>query len=298
MKESTTAGYLIAERKVFHDITDRLMNVDLEVLSELTKWITDGERVQPETEQEKLCFKLINDLDHVNGHVSGSITQKKYMRNEIWSLISYFGAPSWFITFSPTDNMHPIILYFADTQETFSPELKPNDERYRLISQNPVAGAQFFHFMVEMFIKHVLGVGQEHPGLYGKTAAYYAAVEQQGRLTLHLHMLLWIMNSLSPQEIRDQIMDSNSDFQKKMVEYLESVHVGEFMTGTMDEVKKQVHENMKAEEYQDPTQTLPDPPPEFKECDCKKCESCENTANWWKIFKNTVDDLVLRSNVH
>jgi len=203
MKESTTAGYLTAERKVFHDITDRLMSVDLKALSELTKRMTDGERVQPETEQEKLCFKLINDLDHVNGHVSGSITQKKYMRNEIWFLISYFGAPSWFITFSPADNMHPISLYFADTKETFSPELKPNDERYRLISQNPVAGARFFHFMVEMFIKHVLGVGQEHPGLYGKTAAYYGAVEQQGRLTLHLHMLLWILNSLSPQEIRD-----------------------------------------------------------------------------------------------
>ena len=105
--------------------------------------------------------------------------------------------------------------------------------------------------MVEMFIKHVLGVGQEHPGLYGKTAAYYGTVEQQGRLTLHLHMLLWIMNSLSPQEIRDQIMGPNSDFQKKFVEYLESVHVGEFMTGTMDEVKEQVDENLKTEEYED-----------------------------------------------
>ena len=37
MKESTTAGYLTAERKSFHDITERLMNVNLEVLSELTK---------------------------------------------------------------------------------------------------------------------------------------------------------------------------------------------------------------------------------------------------------------------
>src|ERR1700692_4161927 len=73
MKESTTAGYITAERKVFHDITDRLMNVNLEVLSELTKRMTNGERVKPETEQEKLCLKLINDLDHVNGHVSGSI---------------------------------------------------------------------------------------------------------------------------------------------------------------------------------------------------------------------------------
>jgi hypothetical protein len=194
--------------------------------------------------------------------------------------------------------MHPISLYFADTQETFSPELRPENERYRLIAENPVAGAWFFHFMVEMFIKHVLGVNKEHPGLYSKTAAYYAIVEQQGRLTLHLHMLLWILNSLSPQEIRDRIMDPNSDFQKRIVEYLESVHLGEFMTGTMDEVKEQVHENMKAKEYKDPTQTLPDAPPEPMDCDCNKCESCKSTANWWQNFKNTVDDLVLRSNVH
>src|ERR1700723_84936 len=180
----------------------------------------------------------------------------------------------------------------------FSPELRPENEHYRLIAENPVAGAPFFHFIVEMFIKHVLGVNQDHPELYGKTAAYYATVEQQGRLTLHLHMLLWILNSLFPQEIRDRIMDPNSDFQKKIVEYLESVHIGEFMTGTMDEVKEQVQENMKAKEYKDPTQTLTDAPPKPTDCDCNKCESCETTANWWQNFKNTADDLILRSNVH
>jgi len=134
--------------------------------------------------------------------------------------------------------------------------------------------------MVEMFIEHVLGVGQEHPKIYGKTSAYDGVVEEQGRLTLHLHMLLWIMNSLSSQEIRDQIMDLGSDFQKEIVEYLESVHVGEFITETMAEVKAQIQENMKAKEYQDSTQTLPDSPPEITDCDCEKCNSCENTANW------------------
>src|ERR1700728_4290812 len=66
----------------------------------------------------------------------------------------------------------------------------------------------------------------------------------------------------------------------------------------MDEVKEQVQENMKAKEYKDPTQTLPDAPPKPTDCDCNKCESCETTANWWQNFKNTVDDLILRSNVH
>jgi hypothetical protein len=50
--------------------------------------VTEEERVKLKTEEEKLCFKLINDLDHINGHVSGPITQKEYMRNEIWSLIT------------------------------------------------------------------------------------------------------------------------------------------------------------------------------------------------------------------
>ena len=73
--------------------------------------------------------------------MKGSLTNKKYMRNEIWSLISFAGAPSWLITFSPADNMHPISLYYVDTKEEFKPELRGYDERYRLIADNPVAGA-------------------------------------------------------------------------------------------------------------------------------------------------------------
>lgn len=219
------------------------------------------------------------------------------MRNEIWSLISFIGAPSWFITFSPADNMHPISLYFADTKETFSPLLREYDERYKLIANNPVAGARFFHFITEMFIKHVLGVGEKHRGLYGDTEAFYATVEQQGRLTLHLHMLLWIKGALTPQEIRDKIMDPFSDFQKKIVEYLEAVHIGEFMTGSMDKVKHQVDiEKNQNKDYKDPTQTLPEAPPTF--CDCNNCEKCENLSTWWQEYAKTVDDLILRSNVH
>ena len=183
------------------------------------------------------------------------------MRNEIWSLISYLGAPSWFITFAPADNRHPIALYFADTKETFSPEILTDKQCYLLNSKNAVAGARFFHFMVHMFIKHVLGVDQDHPGIYGNTSAYYGTVEQQGRLTLHLHLLLWISGCFTPQEIRENIMDPNSDFQKKMVEYLEALCVGEFLTGEKNDVSEKVKEASAIPSYQDPVRTLPEPPP-------------------------------------
>lgn len=138
-------------------------------------------------------FQLTRDLDHIDGRVDGSITSKKQMWNEIWSMMAYLGAPIWYITLSPADNKHPICLYFADGKERLDVELLwSDDDHYCLIANNPVTGAHFFHFMVEMFIEHVLGVSTDHWGLYEKTSGYYGTIEHQGQLTLHLHMLLWI----------------------------------------------------------------------------------------------------------
>ena len=97
--------------------------------------------VKPESEEEKQAFQLLNDLDHVNYKVQGSITSKKYMRNEIWSLVSYLGAPSWFITFAPADIDHPVSLYYADTDQTYYPEIFDKNVRTNLVANNPVAGA-------------------------------------------------------------------------------------------------------------------------------------------------------------
>ena len=59
---------------------------------------------------EIACFRILSDIDTVGGWVKGSLTSKKYMHNNVWSLISYIGAPSWFITLSPVDINHPLWL--------------------------------------------------------------------------------------------------------------------------------------------------------------------------------------------
>ena len=223
LKAGITGSHLLAKRQKFNEISQRLVSLDQAVLSGLVTRLTDGEHVRAETEAEKACFAVLEDLDHVGGHVKGSLTSKKYMRNELWSLISFVGAPSWFITLSPADNRHPICLYYADTGEKFSPELRSSAERNRLIAGNPVAAARFFDLMVRSFIKNVLGVDHDHPGLYGKTSGYYGTVEQQGRLTLHLHLLLWIEGALSPQEVRDRLASNDSIFQQDLIQYLESI---------------------------------------------------------------------------
>ncbi|KAF8660543.1 hypothetical protein AX14_007424 [Amanita brunnescens Koide BX004] len=257
IKTSATNSFLLAKKPIFNDISQRVMQLNMNALKTLLHKMSNDEHVVASTEDEKNCFQILSDLDHVTGTVKGSATSKKWMHNEIWSLIAHFGAPFWYITLSPADIKHPICIYYATTNEKFMPEILPYDERLRLICNNPVAGARFFHFVISIFIEDVLGYGKDYPGIFGHVNAYYGTVEQQGRLTLHLHMLLWLMGNLTPQEMRAQILDPTSDFQQKIVTWIESCQIGEFLTGPLDNIQQKVKVNSCSDMYKDPTQTLP-----------------------------------------
>jgi hypothetical protein len=301
IKTASTQSYLLAEKHAFKDIKQRILTLDSSVLKSLVDRMSKDEIIKPETEEEQKCFKLIRDLDYVAGPVKGSNTSKKWMRNEIWSLIYHRGAPFWYITISPADVKHPLCIYFADKNEKFEVKILPYDECMRLICRNPVAGARFFDFMVKLFISEILGIDVKEAGLYGVAKAYYGTVEQQGRLTLHLHMLIWLLGNLTPQEMRERILDKNSGWQKRLIAWFESCHYGEFMTGTQEEILANVAECSKQESYMDPTETLAQPPPPL--CDSnhtqkKTCIECDDLNKWWSHFENEVDDLVSKSNIH
>ncbi|KAJ3503997.1 hypothetical protein NMY22_g18063 [Coprinellus aureogranulatus] len=244
IKGNVTGSFLMAKREKFKSITERIVSLDKEVLKDISTRLSKGELFKPETDEEKKCFALLEDVDHVGSKTQGSLTCKKYMRNEIWSLISWKGAPSWFITLSPVDSRHPICLYYAGSDKFFQPDILTSKDRDALVLKNPVAAARFFHHIVQMFLKHVLGIGKDGRGLYGETSAYYGTVEQQGRLTLHLHIMIWIANAMSPQDIRDKLMDKDSAFQKSLVDYLEKCHQGDFTTGMRSDIRELVRDTM------------------------------------------------------
>jgi len=58
----------------------RLMQINPSVLMDISQQMAAGEIVRPESDGRKLCFSLIDDLDHVGGHVKGSLTSKKYAK--------------------------------------------------------------------------------------------------------------------------------------------------------------------------------------------------------------------------
>ncbi|KAF8575417.1 hypothetical protein K439DRAFT_1238829, partial [Ramaria rubella] len=154
------------------------LSISIPVLTSMTNWMKNDEMVMAETEDEKACYRLLNDLHHVSSHVHGSGTMRKFMCNECWSLLAYLGAPTWYITFSPADVKHPIALYLAAHKEKIRPVLNVNDANYKLIADNPVASARFFHIIVQAFLKHVISTNEKDAGLYGRSSGYYGTVEQ------------------------------------------------------------------------------------------------------------------------
>jgi hypothetical protein len=129
IKTSTSKSFLLAEKSIFHKIMERLLSINSGALNSLVERMSKEDGVKAETEDEERCFNLIKDLDHIQGEVKGSNTSKKWMRNDIWSLVSHCGAPFWYITLSPADVKHPICLYYAGTSEAFKPDIMPYDER-------------------------------------------------------------------------------------------------------------------------------------------------------------------------
>lgn len=50
--------------------------------------------------------------------------------------------------------------------------------------------------------------------------------------------------------------------------------------------------------YQDPTETLPNCPPPLCLSSCGTCNQCKDLTTWWNYYADTVDDLIVKSNVH
>ena len=112
-------------------------------------------------------------------------------------------------------------------------------------------------------------------------------------------MLLWIRGSLSPDEIRSRILKPDSEFRCKLVEYLESSHAGDFVSGDKESVTAAVETVSQSKEYRNPTETLPvPPPPSCPNSPCKNCVTCTSLNGWWSNFRSIVDDLLLKSNTH
>ncbi|TFY61610.1 hypothetical protein EVG20_g6989 [Dentipellis fragilis] len=111
--------------------------------------------------------------------------------------------------------------------------------------------------------------------------AEFQLFEEQGRLTLHLHLMLWIKGSLTPKEIPHQ------------GEYINSNSSDMANTISTDEPDDETHP--------DPTLTLPTGPP--PDCSAHRtpkedCVDCTALQQWCSEYEAITNELIFRCNRH
>ncbi|KAF8577207.1 hypothetical protein K439DRAFT_1365273 [Ramaria rubella] len=79
IKDSSTGSFLLADRLHFDSIVDRLLSISIPVMTSMTHRMKNNKMVKAVTVEEKACYQLLNDLDHVSSHVEGSGTTRKFM---------------------------------------------------------------------------------------------------------------------------------------------------------------------------------------------------------------------------
>ncbi|THU95723.1 hypothetical protein K435DRAFT_609067, partial [Dendrothele bispora CBS 962.96] len=144
----------------------------------------DASLVKPRDEKEQAIMKLLRHVQYVDDHMEGSVGSVAMMQEQIRAITRSSGTPSLFFTLNPADGHNPIASFLAgkdiDLDALFD---KPDSrftsmDRLRTLAENPVAGAQFFHLMVDELIGKFLGLNRPGKrGVFGRVKFYYGVVE-------------------------------------------------------------------------------------------------------------------------
>ena len=163
---------------------------------------------------------LMKQIRTVGGNVMGSAYSRTALRTQIHALIFNQGLPSIFMTINPADIHSRIALYFAGIDldlDKILPEAIPcTYERAQIIAAHPVATARFFNVLISSILKCMV-----ENGVLGPIKAYFGTVENQGRGSLHLHILMWLDHDLTPARLKE--LTQNEEFRNGLLSYLEDI---------------------------------------------------------------------------
>jgi len=163
---------------------------------------------------------LMRQIKIVGGSVMGSAYSRTALRTQIHALIFNQGLPSIFMTINPADIHSRVALYFAGVDldlDTIIPEIIPSTyPRAQIIASHSVATARFFHVLISSILKCMV-----ERGVLGPIKAHFGTVENQGRGSLHLHILIWLDHNLTPSQLKESV--KNEKFRKGLLNYLEDI---------------------------------------------------------------------------
>ena len=163
-------------------------------------------------------------------HVQGSNSSQVQCRSQIFSTTIMKNPPSLWLTINPVDIHDPIAQLFAGANidlDSFCAMLGPDAEtRAENIATDPYAAAKFFNFIIMAILETLFGIKvtkyhvHNRTGIFGRVSAYYGLTETQGRGCLHLHMLVWLEDAPTAEEMTVKLQ--STEFRDKVVAFIKA----------------------------------------------------------------------------
>ena len=174
---------------------------------------------------------LRRHVSAIRAKVMGTDESRIEIRAQIWSTIVMMGPPSLWITINPSDTNDPIAQVLAGAEidlDRFVPTLGPDsNERTFTMASDPYAASEFFHYIIDAVLEELFGITpsvktgnsvRRRTGIFGKVANYIGTVEAQGRGTLHLHMVLWLVGGPTSERMRELL--KRASFRNRVSEFI------------------------------------------------------------------------------
>ncbi|CAF3982015.1 unnamed protein product [Rotaria sp. Silwood1] len=218
-REACLHARLMTSKPFFSKTADQIVSLNADDIKQV---LNDFEKKKlSASSRNPQVNALLRQVKAIGGKVMGSAHSRSALRNQIHGLIFNQGLPSIFLTINPADINSRVALYFAgvnlDLDAIIPNNLPSAYERAEIIASHPVATAKFFHRLITTVLETMIS-GE---GVLGPVKAYFGTVENQGRGSLHLHMLIWLDHKYTPAQLRENIKDER--FRNSLRDYLEDI---------------------------------------------------------------------------
>ena len=257
-------------RPGFKEKLDRICNASAEKIEAAMQGLTNPsvKDVLLSTHADEDVKVALTELMVFTSEVIGSDGARARLRHEQNGYALMFGPAGGFLTPNMADVRSPLVLVLhgAGGEEKHvvdlfaeEPEMPNAREMLNIIAADPVAQARFFILSMRLFCEHVLGTGPfdaslrhhgkaginaENPifpdgfaasglgGAFGFLAALHGPIEEQARLSIHPHILLWFVHTQSEYWLRTILKRETAEarealrvWQEKVLEAVQSMQL-------------------------------------------------------------------------
>ena len=182
---------------------DKLSTITKEQLDSVTKQVLDGRGNNTSNATMNQLFSSISANCKSVGHSNEAAA---VARKKCFATWQYFGPPAVFATTSPCDENSLRVRLYATSETHKLPtveDLMDDSDCFLDLKMRrgwratyPGACSLEFQSLMQIFINVLLGWDEKKKcgtqGIFGKVLAWTEADEEQARLTLHAHLIIWI----------------------------------------------------------------------------------------------------------